>query len=345
MKLFIFGSTGDLIKRKVLLDLQKLKQDLEIYALGRKNFTSEIYEDFVCQGRCSPEFKKKIHYKKIDFEKEDLCNPCSTLFDKSKVNFIYIAMPPKFLLKIIKELSKINKKFKLRILIEKPFGENLESALELQKIIKEKDIEEDIFLSDHYLFKKEVERLNFNNFNKIKFLSLEKLGVEERINYYDDIGALKDMVQSHFFNLIFKFVKTQDLAGAKIKKLIRGQYKNYKKELKEDSETETAIYLEFKDGGKEFVFFTGKKFSQKESLIEVDGKRIELKTGGEYKRIFNEFLNEKCENFPTIEDSIASWKIIKKIEDIKSPLKIYRDNITEQEFKNEAIEINKEEKK
>ena len=265
MKLFIFGSTGDLIKRKVLLSLQELRQNLEIYALGRKDITSNEYINSTCEKRCLVEFEEKIHYLKIDFEKENLCTSCSTLFDKDKVNFIYIAMPPKFLLKIIKELSQINKKFKLKILIEKPFGEDLESAIKLQKVIKENNLKDNVFLSDHYLFKNGIEKLNFKNFKEIKIVSVEKLGLENRIGYYDDVGALKDMIQGHFLNIIFRFISPQDLSDTRVKKLVRGQYKSYRGKLGKDSETETAIYLELENKEKEFIFFTGKKFFEKES--------------------------------------------------------------------------------
>ncbi len=334
MKLFIFGSTGDLIKRKVLLSLQELRQNLEIYALGRKDITSNEYINSTCEKRCLVEFEEKIHYLKIDFEKENLCTSCSTLFDKDKVNFIYIAMPPKFLLKIIKELSQINKKFKLKILIEKPFGEDLESAIKLQKVIKENNLKDNVFLSDHYLFKNGIEKLNFKNFKEIKIVSVEKLGLENRIGYYDDVGALKDMIQGHFLNIIFRFISPQDLSDTRVKKLVRGQYKSYRGKLGKDSETETAIYLELENKEKEFIFFTGKKFFEKESWIEIDGEKTELKSGDEYKKIFNSFLNEECDGFPTIENSIESWKIIKKIENFNSKLIIYDDKITGYEFEN-----------
>ena len=147
MKLFIFGSTGDLVKRKVLPALQNLqKNDLEIWAIGRKNFTHEIYKNFVCSNMCSLYFRKRLHYLKINFQEKNICKPCEKILDKNKINYFYISMPPKSADKILISLAKIKKKgFKLKILIEKPFGENLKHAKKLEKIIKQKGLEKEIF--------------------------------------------------------------------------------------------------------------------------------------------------------------------------------------------------------
>src|SRR6056297_4238998 len=95
MKLFVFGSTGDLIKRKVLPTIQELNQeDLEVYALGRKDFNKELYRDFVCNGNCNGDFKERLHYIKIDYDSKDFCDECLDYFDKEKINYFYVALPP-----------------------------------------------------------------------------------------------------------------------------------------------------------------------------------------------------------------------------------------------------------
>ena len=175
MKLFIFGSTGDLVKRKVLPALQALDEDkLEIWAIGRRNFTNEIYRDFVCGKKCNSLFKKRINYIKIDFEKGNLCEFREDILDRNRTNYFYISMPPKFFDKILISLTKLKERgFKIKILMEKPFGENLEHAKKLKKIIQKGNLEKDIFLSDHYLFKKNIISLKKNNFEKIKLISIE----------------------------------------------------------------------------------------------------------------------------------------------------------------------------
>ena len=77
MKLFVFGSTGDLVKRKIIPALQNLnRNDLEICALGRRDIVHEDFQEHVCEGdRCTQDFRSKIKYRKIDFEKEELSDP------------------------------------------------------------------------------------------------------------------------------------------------------------------------------------------------------------------------------------------------------------------------------
>ena len=143
MKLFIFGSTGDLVRKKVLPALQDLEKDeLEIYALGRRDFTKKIYEDFVCKGNCKESFKEKIHYKKIDYNSEGFCDSCIPDLDKDKTNYFFIAMPPGLYGNIIRSIGRIKSKgYDLRILLEKPFGSSLKEAKEIKRIISENNLE------------------------------------------------------------------------------------------------------------------------------------------------------------------------------------------------------------
>ena len=220
------SSTGDLVKRKVLPALQDLqKKDLEIWAIGRKNFTHEIYKDFVCNNMCSLYFRKRLYYLKTNFQEKNICKSCENLLDKNKINYFYIAMPPKFTDKILISLVKLKERgFKIKILMEKPFGKNLKHARKLRRLIMEKNLENDIFLSDHYLFKKNIINFKKKDFKEIKIISVEKLGLEDRITYYDDVGALRDMVQSHFFNILFKLVKNpEELKSIEVIKYIKAQ--------------------------------------------------------------------------------------------------------------------------
>jgi len=254
MKLFIFGSTGDLVRRKVLPSLQSLKKnDLEIFAIGRKEFTDVLYHDFVCSDECDDNFKKRIHYIQADFENGNVCSSCLNILDDDRTNYFYISTPPKAFDGILASLSKLKKKgFKLKILIEKPFGKNLEHAQKLWKLIRKGNLEQDIFLSDHYLFKKNIINLGKKKFDKLSITVLEKLGLEGRTTYYDDVGALKDMVQSHFFNIVFKLIENpEELKSVVVIDYVRAQYGNgtdegYVKELGKKSQTETFIFLKLK---------------------------------------------------------------------------------------------------
>ncbi|HTY44133.1 MAG TPA: hypothetical protein VMC80_02735, partial [Patescibacteria group bacterium] len=260
MKLFIFGSTGDLVKRKIIPAFAGLKlEELEIIALGRQDFTNEMYEDFISKDKWFRNFRKKPVYHRIDFSREIICEKCEEFLDNTENNFFYIAMPPDLIGKILDYLGRIKKKgFKIKILIEKPFGKNLEDAKKLKRIINEKNLSEDIFLSDHYLFKEEIAGLKKTNFRKIKIVSLEKVGLENR-TYYDDVGALRDMIQSHFLNIVFRLLENpeKEFSHFEIEEYKRAQYgngkdKGYAKELGKKSDTETFAKVRLKTKDREF---------------------------------------------------------------------------------------------
>jgi len=348
MRLFIFGSTGDLVRHKVIAGLEKSRiKNLEVFAIGRRNITREEYIKLACKN-CSKSFKKKINYIVCELDescflnnltpllkKEDIKN-FTPLLKKEDINFFYIALPPHLLKHLISYLSCFKKKgFKIKILMEKPFGENLKDAIKLKRIIKKNNMEDDIFISDHYLFKTTVKNIKYKDFKEIKMVSLEKVGLKGRTEYYDRVGALGDMVQNHFLNIIFKIIKNpeKEFKNFKIIKYERGQYGNgkntgYIKELGRKSNTETFVHLIIETKKRKYEFMTGKAFDEKISFIEIDKKRINLNTSeNPYSGIFRDFFSFKKENFPTMENSILAWKIISKIKKIKKPkLNYYKEN-------------------
>jgi glucose-6-phosphate 1-dehydrogenase len=343
MKFFIFGSTGDLVKRKIVPALSKINiPNLEIIALGRKDFENDSYNFFVCEsGQCFTNFNKKPEYAKISIDKEIVCEKCISKIDKNDTNFFYSAMPPQNIEQIINYVGNLKKEgYKVKLLIEKPFGENLESALLLEKKIIENDLLNDVFISDHYVFKDEILNLNQRDFNNIKIVSLEEVGLENRITYYDNVGALKDMVQNHFFNIIFKLIDKpeEEFKNFEITNFIRGQYGDgekigYTKELGKKSETETFVKLNLKTNNKTIEFITGKKFDKKETFIEINNNKIIIDNNkNSYEKLLSDFLKNNLESFPTIKNSILAWKIIDKIEQNKTKLTFYKEKTNFEEI-------------
>lgn len=319
MKLFIFGSTGDLVKRKVLRALQELDFDkLDIFAIGRRNMEKREYQDFICSDWCRPDFRNKLHYVSINFEKLDLKDFVDYL-DKNGNNYFYLSLPPALIENVLIFLGKVKDAgYKLKVLSEKPFGVSLKSALKFEKIVGELNFEDDFFISDHYLFKKNFLKLP-KNFSKVKIVSVESVGLEGRVGYYDSVGAMRDMIQSHFLNLVIKNMNFKfDLDDFEVDNFIRGQYEGYVEDLGSPSKTETYVRIDFSSKGKNFEFITGKSFSHKEGFIEVDGELFEMGGDNSYVEIFNRFLDGKMEGFPTIEDSILAWKIIQRFESFET---------------------------
>ena len=107
-------------------------------------------------------------------------------------------------------------------------------------------------------------------------------------------------------------------------KIEKGQYKDYKKELGKDSNTETYIKINLYIDEKEIEFETGKKFQKKESFMEIDGIKESLNSDiTDYVNLFNNFFNNIKNKFPTIEDAIINWKIIENIRKNNLKLNIY----------------------
>jgi len=327
MKLFVFGSTGDLVKRKVMRALQVLNSDrsvenLEIYAMGRRDMDRKDYHNFICSDWCSSDFKDVLHYLKVDFYDLDFKNFEKNL-SKDETNYFYLSLPPSEYKNVLRFIEKVlNENYDVKVLAEKPFGLSLGSAMDLKGFIESSNLRGNFFISDHYVFKKNFSALReIKNFSKVKIVSIEKVGLEGRVSYYDSVGALRDMVQGHFLSLIKKNLNFKiDLGKISVLDFVKGQYSGYSEELGKKSDTETFVYLKFECCGKEFEFITGKGFSEKESFVEVDGKKFEDDfSDNSYVEVFRRFLSEDeslMEGFPAMEDSILGWEVTDKFEQI-----------------------------
>ena len=311
MKLFVFGSTGDLVRRKVMKALQELNLDLDIYAIGRRSMDRNEYQDFICSDWCSLSFRDRLNYIHVDFDNMDL----EKYLDRDSMNHFYLSLPPGMVSDVLKYISKIKEDgYEVKILSEKPFGKDLDSAFRLKEDILDLNLENEFIISDHYLFKESFLNLP-KDFSSVKIVSLEKVGLEGRVSYYDNIGALRDMVQSHFLNLVMKNLDFDiDVDKMKILEYEKGQYDGYVDELGKESLTETFVRVRFVCCGKEFEFMTGKAFSEKINFVEIDSKIYEDSKDNSYIEVFRNFLHGDESMFPTIDEEILAWKIIDRIE-------------------------------
>jgi len=327
MNLFIFGSTGDLVKRKVLPALNKRDlKDLNIFAIGRRDFIDEVYFDFACKKE--DKIKDRIHYFKTEFDKYDICEECEKGLSKGEINYFYVSLPPNLYLVVFNKIKKIKEKgYKVSVLVEKPFGNSLKEAKELSGVLESFDLDKDVLINDHYLFKKEILQLKKQYFQELKISFAEKLGLENRITYYDSVGALVDMVQSHLLNILFKFLSKDEINNLEVVSYEKKQYDGYEKELGMESQTETFVRIILKTGEKNIELITGKKFSKKESILLVDNKKMFIEIGDPYIEIFNNFLENKKENFLKIENVFEAWKIIEKIKQKENKLTKYDSGI------------------
>jgi len=239
----IFGASGDLTKRMLLpalFELYKQKLLPEKFAvLGiarsessddgfRKNMAEAIKSEAkTVDEKQLDEFLKKLYYLSIDFNSvdgfksvanrlENLDNTCG-----KNCNYIfYLATPPNMFEIIAGNIGKagLNKAEHgyRRIVVEKPFGYDLESAKVLNSKLHSVFQEDEIYRIDHYLGKETVQNIfvtrfsngifepiwNRNYVHHVEITSAESIGVENRGGYYDGAGALRDMVQNHLMQIV-----------------------------------------------------------------------------------------------------------------------------------------------
>jgi glucose-6-phosphate 1-dehydrogenase len=235
--LVIFGASGDLTKRKLIPALYNLyKQNLlpnnfAVLGASRSSLSDDEFrtkvEEFLPDDEKVPEFKKMLFYQSVltneanDFIplKSKLTEISSDL--KIKQNYIfYLSTPPKLYEVIPKLLSENglskSKPFFRRLIVEKPFGTDLDSAKRLNINLLNYFEEKQIYRIDHYLGKETVQNMlvtrfsngifeplwNRNYIERIEVTSAESLGVEDRGGYYDHSGAMRDMLQNHLMQLV-----------------------------------------------------------------------------------------------------------------------------------------------
>ena len=224
----IFGVTGDLANRKIfpainaLLKRNELPKNTFIIGCGRGNKKANTFKNL------DEKISRNSEYIKVDTSNLDdfktLKKKLDSLKSKSKadkINLIsYLSTPPQSYEDIIINLikSELNKEEYgySRVVIEKPFGQNLNSAKKLNKLLKTGFNENQIFRIDHYLGKETVQNILVSRYSNLVFNALwnrehisyveitaaESIGIKKRGEYYDKSGALKDMIQNHLLELL-----------------------------------------------------------------------------------------------------------------------------------------------
>jgi glucose-6-phosphate 1-dehydrogenase len=239
----IFGATGDLTQRKLIPALYNLFLDNElpsnftVVGIGRRGdretFIANMKEaitKFSRRGAASEnqwaEFSNRIRYVCADFQSEELYQELRSVIDKSEAEFgapashvYYLSVPPEIFARVARGLGEnglSQARDRDRIVIEKPFGRDLESAEALNADLLAYFEEGQIFRIDHYLGKETVQNimaLRFGNslfepiwnrryVDNVQITVAEEVGVEKRGGYYETSGALRDMVQNHLLQLM-----------------------------------------------------------------------------------------------------------------------------------------------
>ena len=232
--LVIFGGTGDLARRKILPGLFRrflagqMPDEAQVIGAARgdmddagyRKMTGDAIREFGGRGVTDDaleRFLERVHFATVDAMGDDGWAKLAGKLSEGRVRAFYFSVAPS----LFGALAERLKHFGLadaasRIVVEKPFGHDLESARALNKVLEQHFAEDQIYRIDHYLGKETVQNLMAVRFGNMLFEPLwnaqyvdhiqitvaETVGVAGRGSYYDKSGAMRDMVQNHIMQLL-----------------------------------------------------------------------------------------------------------------------------------------------
>lgn len=240
----IFGASGDLTKRKLLPALVNLKSygllpgEFAIIGVARRDLTTTQFRELVrrevselvptLDRRAWAELESGIYYVCGDIKQPETYQRLKAQLAETAEGhrtggnvIFYLATPPDAFAEIVQQLGKAGlvrgeEGGWRRVVVEKPFGRDLDSAVELNRQLHQVLKEDQIYRIDHYLGKETVQNVmvfrfangmfepiwNRRYIDHVQLTVAEELGVEGRGAYYDQTGVLRDMIQNHMFQLL-----------------------------------------------------------------------------------------------------------------------------------------------
>ena len=323
----LFGATGDLARRKLLpgiayLEQSSLTPDIRLVGTSLEDDTDDEFRTLAREAVESfgnrpltdeqwSEFAEKVTYVPQGEGPEALAAAVARgereLGDGVQ-RLHYLSVPPKAAEAVITMLEEADLVERSRVVMEKPFGTDLDSAVRLNAFVHETFDESQIFRIDHFLGKEAAQNIlafrfanglfepiwNRNFIDHIQIDIPETLGLDARANFYESTGAFKDMVVTHLFQVMAFVVMEpptalepraiseeknkvfRSMLPIDVRKVVRGQYTGYREEdgVARDSDTETFVALEvgidnWRWAGVPVYLRTGKKMAEGQRIVSI----------------------------------------------------------------------------
>jgi glucose-6-phosphate 1-dehydrogenase len=318
-----FGATGDLAYKQIFPALRAMTRrgflEMPVIGVAGRPWTSDqlrarARSSLEEHGGVDPDafarLSARLQYISGDYGKEETYEHLRQALGGAVRPLHYLAIPPSQYEAVARGLARSGCAKGARVIVEKPFGRDLASALELSRTLQQFFPESAIFRIDHYLGKEPVQNLQYFRFansflepiwnrNYVKRVQItmgESFGVEGRGRFYEEVGAIRDVVQNHMLQVILLLAvdaptgsDAEALRDEKIRvframrplapeDVVRGQYRGYREEkgVAPDSQVETfaAVRLHIDSwrwAGVPFYIRAGKRlpFTATEVLVEL----------------------------------------------------------------------------